>query len=403
MDSIQRNLFGKFPRAVGVTTPHYEDMELVQFIVHAEDELDAVIDYVEGRRSVYSTISHFEPVFNDEGFRGNKVVVDKVAYDFDTPAKAAPEADRRFDIMSLEQASDNQVFIKMQSSPDVREQVLGDPCADARRLAEASLAEGIPIVGVVSGFGIHAYQLYEPTSSRPGDKIGSTARKWITELNLGTADDLIIGDEQRVMRMPNVERTYEGKPTGVKQIPITGEEMRQITPEFIIEHWSSTREIPVPVQPRPRLRVEEDYIGPGYKQGLGQEKMRPIPEKNESRTYSEMMVKEVCIMPCVYERALGPNPPNDVRVKVGIMFLNAGFTINEITEIIAGLKWTDFDRKTTQYQLDKLRKSGKGDWSCRTMMAKGLCTRADEPISCPAYGYTGGNTPLNDEGGNRPR
>lgn len=229
--------------------------------------------------------------------------------------------------------------------------------------------------------------------SRPGDKMLSTCNKWVSELKLALSDERASGRPYRIMRVPNVERIDHelGEPTGIYTVPLRAAEMAQIQPEDLMTLSASPRpNIGSEPRERPRLKVHEDHLG---QDGAGQDKMRPLPKETTDDELAATLVKQITRMPCVYERALGTNPPNDVRVKLGIMFLNAGYTPEEATQIFSRLGWVDFDRDITKYQLKKLKESGKGDWSCRTMAGKGLCTRADEKTSCPTYGYRGGHTP----------
>lgn len=405
MDSAQQLLFGEFPRAMGVTTPDYDKMELTQYLVHSATEFDAVIEKTGGGRNLYSSLSVYQPVREGGDFEGCAVQADKVSFDFDSPAKADPddynvgEDVPRWEHSAIpDNAPDYRVIEKMRDDADILHAVLGEICDDVRRLATASIEEDIPIIGVFSGFGIHLHQLYQSTMSRPGDKMGSTCRKWVSELTLATADEQASGKPYRIMRIPNIERISHTEnqdvETGLYTVPLKAAELAEIEPSELLDLSASPRSnIGSEPGSRPQLKVEEDYLGPGYEDGVGQEKMRPIPDQTGAEEFAETLVKEITVMPCVYERALGRNPPNDVRVKLGIMFLNAGYTPEKITDIIARLNWVDFDRETTLYQLKQLKRSGKGDWSCKTMQAKGLCTRADEKQSCPTYGYQGGNSP----------
>jgi hypothetical protein len=409
MDTPQQLLFGGFPRAVGVTTPDIPDMELRQFIVHSEEELDGVIDRVSGERNVYASLSVYDPVKVDGTFKGSAVKSDKVSFDFDSSAKAEPEADPYWSHPLIPDfASDYEVIEMMREDEEVRDAVLGDVCFNVRELVKACRLEDIPVMGVFSGFGVHVHQLREPTRSRPGDKMLSTCNKWVSDLSLSCADEAASGRPFRIMRLPNTERIAhidshaEGEPgsgtdnrrTGIYQVPLTAAEMAEIEPKDLMDLSQSPRpKIGSEPQSRPQMKVQTDYLGPQYDEGVGQEKMRPVPDKSMADDMAELLIKKLVQMPCVYERALGRNPPNDVRVKVGIMLLNSGKTVGEATELISRLNWVDFDRETTKYQLKQLKKTGKGDWSCKTMRAKGLCTRADDVQDCPTYGYQGGNSP----------
>lgn len=399
MDSAQELLFGGFPRAVGVTTPDHSGMELRQYLVHSDREFDGVLEQVEGARNVYASLSEYEPVKVDGSFAGSAVVADKVSFDFDSPAKADPDTEGDWSSIMLPQdADEHEVIDRMRESEQIREEVLGDICEDARKLAQASIDEDIPVFGVFSGFGLHVHQLYEPTRSRPGDKMGSNCRRWVSELTLPTADSKASGKPFRIMRVPNIERIDhadgEETSTGLYTVPLTGSELAEITPRDLTDLSRGPRPtIGSEPRSRPEMKVDEDYLGPGQAGEVGQEKMRPTPDETMASSFAEEVVKEITQMPCVWERAIGRNPPNDVRVKLGIMMLNAGYSVGEATDIIAQLNWVDFDRETTRYQLRSLKKSGKGDWSCRTMQSKGLCTRADDKVECPGYGYRGGNKP----------
>lgn len=418
MDSAQELLFGDFPRAMGVTTPDYDGMELRQYLVHSQSEFDGVVDRTKGKRNLYSSLSAYNPVKTDDTFAGCAVRADKVSFDFDSSAKLSEEEQEQYGEDEEtpnwshptipEFATDGEVIEKMREHEDIREAVLGDVCDNVRELAQACNDDSVPIIGVFSGFGIHVHQLRQPTQSRPGDKMLSTCNKWVSKLKLSCADERASGRPFRIMRIPNVERIChrdthadgepgEGstsEPTGLYTVPLTAAEMAEIDPEMLMDLSASPRpSIGSEPPSRPILKVEEDYLGPGYADGVGQEKMRPVPDDTVAEGFAEVLVKEVVQMPCVYERALSRNPPNDVRVKMGIMFLNAGYSPAETTDIIRQLHWADFDVETTKYQLKKLKESGKGDWSCRTMQAKGLCTRADDKHDCPRYGYEGGNSP----------
>jgi hypothetical protein len=406
MDNAQELLFGRFPRAMGVTTPSYNGMELKQYLVHSEAEFDGVVSKTEGRRNLYSSLSAYQPVKTDGQFDGCAVVADKVSFDFDSSAKLSPEEKEQYDEdeetpnwshpVIPEFASDKQAIQLMRAKDEVREAILGDVCHDVRQLARECIEEGIPIIGVFSGFGIHVHQLRKPTKSRPGDKMLSTCNRWTAELNLSCADEKASGRPFRIMRVPNAERVCHenGDGTGLYQIPLKAAELAEIDPEKLMSLSRSPRpSIGSEPDSRPAMKVQEEYLGPDYEEGVGQEKMRPLPQQSQADDFYKDLIKDLVQMPCVYERAIGRNPPNDVRVKLGIMLLNADYSVDETTDLISKLGWVDFDREVTRYQLKKLKKSGKGDWSCKTMQSKGLCTRADNKTDCPKYGYQGGNSP----------
>lgn len=395
MNPTQTTLFGRFPRSIGVTTPDRPNMELQQYLVHSSGELDGVVDRVAGQRNVYVSVSSY-PQYQNDGYAGYAVCSDKVSYDFDSSAKSEKEG-VRWESSEIPDGTDDRWVVENLSEPDVRESVLGDLCDEVREFVQESMDSSIPIVGVFSGFGLHIHQLYEETKHRVEDKLSSIASKWISELSLSTVDGQASGKLHRIMRYPDVERVIHGaerESTGIYTIALTGRELAEITPEELVDLSHTPRaKINVTGKSRPSMTIQEDYLGPRQPDEADQRDMRSVPEGDMGTEFARTVVKRLTRMPCVWKRALSSNPPNDVRVKTGIMLLNAGLSPRECTEIISQIGWVDFDWETTKYQLEKLYESGKGDFSCRTMQKKGLCVKADDKKKCEMYGYWGGNTP----------
>ncbi|PHQ43921.1 hypothetical protein Z052_01925 [Halorubrum sp. C191] len=393
-----RTLFGEFPRAVGVSDP-YGDGGLRQYLVNSASEMKGVIEQVRNERNLYASVASYQPLVDGGEYVGNAVAIDKVSFDLDSAAKAAPDADRRWAHPLIpDDARDGDIIERMRTDADVRDAVLGDVCDDARQLARASRDADIPVCGVFSGLGLHVHQLYESTASRPGLKVQTNARRWVSELELPTVDSRATGREYRILRVPNLRRVdHSGGtsiPTAAVQVPLTGEELADITPEELLDLADSPRpSLSIGAEERPELTVREAYKGPDADE-FGQEQMREVPEVTAvDNEVAERVIREMTEMPCVYERALGRNPPNDVRVQLGTLLLASGMTPAEAGELIAQLGWADYDRDVTEYQLESLYENNTGTWSCSTLMNKGLCTRADDPESCPMYGYPGGDTP----------
>lgn len=400
MDRSQEILFGSMPRSVGVTTPEEEGQELLQYpsLIHSQNELDGILAKVSGNRNVYVSVSSYDQHKENGQYRGYTVCSSQVSYDLDSSAKAEENTDCRWNHPSIKNgAGDRWVADRIRGDSEIQDAVLGDVCMNARELARESMADGIPVVGIFSGFGLHIHQLFQKATERVSEKLESISRKWISDLSLGTADPKASGQPFRIMRYPNVERIIhdaQRESTGIFTIPLSGSELADITPDELVELSCSPR-VPDGLTPdsRPSMEVQSDYLGPGPDSELGQEAMRSMPDQEMGTEFIKALVKDVVKLPCVYKRALTRNPPNDVRVKFGIHFLNAGYSVSEITDIIREIGWKNFDRETTKYQLKSLKKSGKGDWSCRTLRSKGLCVCADEPRSCDTYGYQGGNSP----------
>lgn len=370
MDKVQKELFGDFPRAVG--NPH-------QWIVHSEDEFDVFLDYNNGKYNCYSSISHFPP--------GN-VVGDKVSYDLDSPSKDDAFYDVEGDHIKVEM---------MRSDSNIADEVLGDVCDEAGHLAKESMKNGIPIIGVFTGMGIHVHQLFQK-EREPMDAIASTAMKVMDDLDLDTVDSVPVGDVQRIMRIPNCQRVHvegvfeeqEQIPCDLFTIPLTAEELEEYGPQELLEMSKGPREIDLSYLPeRPEMRVFDEYVDE-HMQQMRDTSLEIGLEEFADEEVAEL-VKELLQMPCMYERVIQPNPGHEVRRNLAVMLFNIGFDIDQAEKFIRRLNWRDFNPKVTKKQLKHIRDRGYADMSCRTMQAKGLCTRQEDPNSCPTYGWSGGS------------
>ena len=397
VDTSTRLLFGTFPRWVGLSKPH--DSGLWQFPVTSILEFEEVVNSANGVKNIYSSISAVRPVVSEGTYQGNAVEVDKVYYDFDSPAKAEREDPEDWQHPDIpDHASDRQVFDMMRDDPDILDAVLGIPCQEASILAEESKADGIPTVTVFSGFGIHVHQLYEPTFREPKARVKSTGNKYISELNLQTADDAVVGDDHRITRVPNVSRVDHdgGGDVGVYTVPMTQSETIDVTPEGLLSLAEEPRhDLLSAPSDRPELKLYQDYVtSQDDNESVDEEDMLPVPDMSNASDFAKTVVEDIVKMPCVYEHAFATNPLNAVRVKLGAMMLSAGLTVRECDMLIRELGWIDYEKDVTRYQLKKLKESGRGDFGCSTMQQKGLCVRADNPETCETHGYRGGNTPI---------
>jgi hypothetical protein len=376
MDPVQKLLYGKFPRRVG---------NPVQWPVHSESELDAAIEECEGERNLYSTISHFDLT------EGGGVVSDKISIDLDSPMKQAsfPRTDR-----------DDEKIMLMREDWDLAEEVLGDVCEDARKIARQAEREETPLVGVFSGFGIHLHLLYqEQVQARK--HLATTVRRYLDELDLETVDIQLIGDVQRILRIPNVRRVYVDADRGEKitsdthtmacnlyTIPLTRDELKQITPENLMASSKERRKIRLPTQERPEMKVYDEYLEERATV-RGQVEVE-IDVDNYDRQGILNMLKELLQMPCMYERIVQPNPHHKVRFNSAVLLFNAGFSREEIEEMFMSLGWVDADRRKTRKFLKQIHRRGYADMSCQTIQSLGLCTRKEEPEECPTHGWSGG-------------
>lgn len=370
MDAAQAALFGAFPRRVG--TPN-------QFWVFSEAQFDRFTDTIDGVRNAYTTAQRVH--------LNGQVEADKVFFDFDGDKEAFPDGATAAERVAL-----------MRNDPDLADTVLGEAVDDARRLAERSLHDGVPVLGVFSGFGIHVHQLYQPTTEGVVTKMASTARRYIDMLGLETADDAVIDNGQRICRVPNVERAttpgprgdvQDGCGTGLWTIPLMPEHLDQMTVESLMA-WSQS---PMGLRSftaddRPEMGVFADYTDP-VKGEDGFREADPVESHDVDVDGLRFTLERLVRLPCMVDRLLQPNPSQAVRFNGAVLLFNAGLTRQEVFDIFRRCGWTDWDPSTTKYHLNHIYRKGYADMSCSSLRRDGYCV-VDEPTECPCYGWAGG-------------
>lgn len=348
-----------------------------QWWIFSEGEFDLYTSHVDGVKNVYAAVAR-RPV-------GGKLKLDKVHYDFDSTAK---DENGDWRLFGDEEPNDAEVVERMRSNPDVAEAVLGDVCEDTRKLAELCKADNVPAVGVFSGFGIHFYQLYQERDD-PDLAVESTAKKYIDEASLRTYDEKIVGEVKRIMRVPNCERVTEnGQKCNLVTIPLTPEDMTDITPEWLVENSYTKRKVYPPDIDRPELVEREDYLS------YNRDPDRRIRQRDMGDTVQvdgilEYLLKEYLHLPCMYERIQQANPDHKVRMNCAIILFNCGLEPNEVHNLYRRIGWFDYDPAETKKQLENLWKGRYTEMSCATLRDKGFCTRMDDPHDCEAFGYRG--------------
>lgn len=384
MDQAQSLLFGQVPRRVGTPRQHW---------VWSAGQIDHFIERISDRRNAYATVGWWD-------FEEQAQVCDKVLYDLDSPAKS--DADGEDWELFESDPPDDEVVAMMYDDDWVLDEVLGEVCDEANEIARRSLNDNVPVVGVFSGFGLHVHQLWEATA-HPSTAMATTAHRYRDRLNLQTPDIEILGQPERICRIPNCQRMadsvrdnrriVDGRFTGVYQIPLSGEELCTVTPQWLLDHSDSPREADVSGGPeRSEMQVWDDYET-GH-EDTASVPPRPLnPEETEIGDDDDVrwLLKRLLKMPCMVERLVDdPNPDHDVRVNATVMLLNTGLTPQTVVDLFERIGWVDFDREKTAGYVEGIYKSGYSDQNCETLRAKGLCVRSEAPEKCPTYGWSGG-------------
>jgi len=377
MDTTTKMLYDGFPRDIAFPE---------RVFVRSEKEFELMVNDRRGQRNIYCSLATFN------WLSGKPETCDKVSIDFDSPHKV--EGQIRHD--DVEEGSEPDVFREMEGDDSIADDIIGPCLRDARKLVQESKEEGIETVTVFTGLGFHVHQLYQP-KKHPRQEMKSTARKWISELDLSTADPKPVGDVSRILRVPNCERIApNGLGCGIRTIPLGYEELGEAAGEILrmsrSTHNPESYEEMVGHE-RPEMEVYDEFLDDEDEIPLVEERdaQRPtVNRRGDLRDDVIEMVEMFVKMPCLREQVLRPNPTHDVRHNLAVHLFNCGMSVNEALDFIEALDWVDFDASTTRYQLEQIYRSGYSDKSCYAMMENGYCTYPKKPTECPTYRWSGG-------------
>ena len=366
-------------------TPH-------QFWVFSEGEMGVYIDTVNGQRNCYASISR-KPV-------GGDIALDKVSIDLDTRQK-----DDDWPALDVDEPEDDKLIAQMRSDPDLADEVLGEVVEEAKQVVAKAQDEGVPCIGVFTGLGMHIHLLYQETTENVKKKCATTARKFIGDLNLMTADPAPIGDHKRLMRIPNCQRVYSPdeqiadsitRPCSLYTIPILPHEFEGLTPSHLLETSRSPRRIEAPeIGERPEMQVHDHYIQTfdGEDEGSprrDRDLSDPIIEGDESKEFLKFILKKYLKMPCMWERIMQPEPHHKVRQNCTVLLLNVGLSKDEVYDLYSRIGWVDWKPEITRKQINQIYRNGYSDRSCASLRKNGFCTRTEKPEDCPTYKWSGG-------------
>ena len=390
MDQAQDLLFGRGNRRVGTPNQHW---------VWSGRQVESFVESVNGEMNAYATLGWWDFDAIQEGDRsGESVVVpavcDKVLYDFDSPAKASEyESGEWKNRIFPSDPPDDEAIDRMRTDGWVADEILGQVCDEVNELARRSLNDNVPIIGVYSGFGVHVHQLWTPTM-HPATAMTTTANRYIDKLDLSTPDPSILGQPERLCRVPNCERVAnDGAGTGLYTVPLSAAELTSVSPQWLLDVSDSQRDVSVPgPSDRTEMPVWDNYE-------TGHEDEAEIPPRplnvDKSRVAEDDAIREIMAgllrMPCMIERLLDdPNPDHDVRANATVLLLNTGLNPQTVVELYQMVNWVDFDREKTREQVLSIYRSGYSDKSCWTLRNERLCVQSENPQDCSCYGWSGG-------------
>lgn len=375
---VNRELFGEYPRHVGLVGPERGEHR-DQFLAFDRACFDIFLDANYEEHNLYTRISHI-------GEAGGSIL-DKIFLDLDVDK---PDDLGRDDDWAAE------IIPQMREDRMVADEVLGDVVEDARRVARYIQDRNWPAVAIFSGLGIHVHILTEPTV-QPGRALRTSVRMIEDEANLKTLDEKGArqGDYNRLCRIANCPRiAADGYPLGLYTIPVTMDELEDITVEDLLEMASSPRQIQMPRQERPRMDVHEDYE-PETESGVVDVEVSDVGEVSPD-AYDEKFeafLKDALKMPCMYERLMTRNPDHDVRLNCATLLFNCGMSVDDVQRVFRKLSWFDYDPEITRDKLEHIYDNRYRSMSCQTIQEKGLCVYdREEREACPTFGWRGGQS-----------
>lgn len=377
MDNAQSILFGSFPRTVGWAA----NGQFRQEFVHSEGEFDLFFDHNRSNRNIYSSICKFRADM--------RRVLDKVVFDFDSPLKesAFPSTD-----------SDKEKIRMMREDEELTKEVLGPVWDDVQSLTEFCWDNGLPVISVFSGLGVHTHILFQDRVNPNREKI-TTTKYLVDECGLETWDVKVMTDTRRVLRVPNSQR-IDGGGTGVWCIPMTETEVLNNTINDLLERSKSPKSISFhdryKEKNRPVMEEKEGYDDID-EENVGNIELEDRDVQSEVPDISEWIVRNCIAMPCIRERFLRSNPDHMIRFNGVVHLYQVGFRPEEVREIIRNMGWIDFDEQITKKMTEQIWNRGYSENRCEKIYSLGLCVHgpdfeefSDSPKDCETYGWQSG-------------
>lgn len=312
MDVVTKQLFGRFPREIGVY--RYEVNRVQQFE-----------DYVFNKCGIEDIYTSLYP---------SNFLIDKVFFDLDWG-----------------------------------NQVLGD----AKSLFKTCESEGFQTIPVISGKkGFHLYPIVRPKIhgteakirllrlhyyliektfgkfkqekiSLPNGKEVSVLR---TKDRIIAPDPQICGDVRRITRVPNTLRPPENLNYCTYVDP---DKFLDMDEQDIIEHMKSTHEYKIKINYRKAPNLEDfsyDFENPPNYNDFS-----PISSENVVKSHITNRFLKGILRPCLYRHITSIHPSNDVRFYATLDLLTLGLQPDNIISIYSGLGWEDFNEMLTKKRI----------------------------------------------------
>lgn len=228
--------------------------------------------------------------------------------------------------------------------------------------------------------GFHGYISFRPSLIRVNpalkDRYSGFQNKVISEASLRTADQRIVGDDRRMMRIVNTPH----QDTGLYCVEVPEDILEEGDINLIKDYAKAGR--PPPKDPEPeesfsdairRLEVKD------YRPSMQDATDFDTVEYHGDTTPE--FVKEVLPRPCIHNDLMTQNPKHKVRFEACSQLTNVGYDLGFILkffdDVAEKAKWVDrHNRGERYYQVKHIHSKGEGYYqnhSCETLRKEGLC------------------------------
>ena len=314
-DGLTKQLFGSYPRVVGDKRKLIVDMDgMEKYLLEKEGSEDCYV-------SVYN----------------KDLVIDKILFDFD--------------------------------------HIDGKPALeDGKKVYSWLVANGFTAVAIASGKkGVHIYCLLSPTislkdtSKQDIKTILKQTQNGILKAVFGegkktTADPHIIGDVERIIRIPNTRRPI----TKLWCVPLPSDFVNWRWGDVV---WWTKQPHEFPVVSAPTKTINDLPKTEGDRSEIIED---AVAEKRQPQSESDtQIILKATLRPCLYNACQASHPEHTPRLAIVAELHSWGYSAQDICEMLETLNWTEWEHNVAFLQIVSC--IHLNPYKCDTLRGEGLC------------------------------
>lgn len=265
---------------------------------------------------------------------------------------------------------------------------LEKPHEDIKRIKAWADEHGIHCQQVFSaGKGYHAYLEFKPVLVQDNDVLKGVYRgiqeTIIEEAGVETSDPHVVGDTQRILRIPGTRHMRTGLYCNEVSSELVDSGLQKV-----LDYCDRPRKMLK--APLPRMTVKE-FV-----------KEHSIKPKKSSRALSggeaeyfggdDELLKEMLPRMCIHSAMASPNPGHLARFEAALTLMKAGHSPEFVTRFFIdnGTRhgWGNLDPAVTEYQVYNIARNldRYNTFSCGRLKGEGLCVGRRCPIYDKVFG-----------------